>query len=87
MTESTSIILAGVGGKGVITITNVLSHGLVAHGYDVKVSEVYGMSQRGGSVHAQVRFGTTIYSPLSRRELRIMLSASTRLKRCAGAAF
>ncbi|AIQ47415.1 hypothetical protein R70723_17085 [Paenibacillus sp. FSL R7-0273] len=64
MTESTSIILAGVGGKGVITITNVLSHGLVAHGYDVKVSEVYGMSQRGGSVHAQVRFGTTIYSPL-----------------------
>ncbi|WP_238652004.1 indolepyruvate oxidoreductase subunit beta [Paenibacillus piscarius] len=64
MTAATSIILAGVGGKGVITVTNVLSHGLVALGYDVKVSEVYGMSQRGGSVHSQVRFGDKIYSPL-----------------------
>lgn len=64
MTAATSIILAGVGGKGVITVTNVLSQGLVALGYDVKVSEVHGMSQRGGSVHAQVRFGDKIYSPL-----------------------
>ncbi|AZS14153.1 indolepyruvate oxidoreductase subunit beta [Paenibacillus lutimineralis] len=64
MSESISIILAGIGGKGVITVTNVLSHGLVTLGYDVKVSEVHGMSQRGGSVHAQVRFGTSIHSPL-----------------------
>ncbi|MEK4852181.1 indolepyruvate oxidoreductase subunit beta [Paenibacillus sp. FSL H7-0756] len=64
MNAATSIILAGVGGKGVITVTNVLSQGLVALGYDVKVSEVHGMSQRGGSVHAQVRFGDKIYSPL-----------------------
>ncbi|MBZ9609091.1 indolepyruvate oxidoreductase subunit beta [Clostridium estertheticum] len=59
-----SIILTGIGGKGVITISNILSNGLVAIGYDVKVSEVHGMSQRGGSVHAQVRFGDKIYSPL-----------------------
>lgn len=59
-----SIILAGIGGKGVITVSNLLSKGLVAFGYDVKVSEVHGMSQRGGSVHAQVRFGDKIYSPL-----------------------
>lgn len=64
MNAATSIILAGVGGKGVITVTNVLSQGLVALGYDVKVSEVHGMSQRGGSVHAQVRFGDKIFSPL-----------------------
>ncbi|MEK3904673.1 indolepyruvate oxidoreductase subunit beta [Paenibacillus sp. FSL R7-0179] len=64
MNTATSIILAGVGGKGVITVTNVLSQGLVTLGYDVKVSEVHGMSQRGGSVHAQVRFGDKIYSPL-----------------------
>jgi len=64
MTKATSIILAGVGGKGVITATNVLAQGLVSLGYDVKVSEVYGMSQRGGSVHSQVRFGEKIYSPL-----------------------
>ncbi|WP_410511155.1 indolepyruvate oxidoreductase subunit beta [Paenibacillus sp. BR2-3] len=64
MTGAISIILAGVGGKGVITATNVLAQGLVALGYDVKVSEVYGMSQRGGSVHSQVRFGEKIYSPL-----------------------
>lgn len=67
MGKMTSIVLAGVGGKGIITATHLLSRGLVTLGYDVKVSEVHGMSQRGGSVFSQVRFGEKIYSPLIER--------------------
>ncbi len=62
-----SIIIAGVGGKGVNIITDLISKGLVSIGYDVKVSEIYGMSEKGGSVHAQIRFGDKIYSPLTEK--------------------
>lgn len=59
-----TIILAGVGGQGAILTARVLVNGLMRAGYDVKMSEVHGMSQRGGSVTTQVRFGEKVYSPL-----------------------
>ena len=59
-----SVLLVGVGGQGAITIAKVLVNGLMKAGYDVNMSEVPGMSQRGGSVSTQVRFGDKVYSPL-----------------------
>lgn len=59
----TSILLVGVGGQGTILASNVLAKGLVEAGYDVKMSEVHGMAQRGGSVTTQIRFGEKVYSP------------------------
>jgi len=58
-----SILLVGVGGQGTILTSKILSEGLVKLGYDVKMSEIHGMAQRGGSVTTQVRFGEKLYSP------------------------
>jgi indolepyruvate ferredoxin oxidoreductase beta subunit len=60
--DTKSILLAGVGGQGTILMSKVLTQGLVSAGYDVKMSEVHGMAQRGGSVSTQVRYGTKVYS-------------------------
>ncbi|MGI6578414.1 MAG: indolepyruvate oxidoreductase subunit beta [Eubacteriales bacterium] len=60
---TTSILLAGVGGQGTILMSKILSDGLIQLGYDVKMSEIHGMSQRGGSVTTQVRFGEKVYAP------------------------
>lgn len=59
-----SILFVGVGGQGTILASKILTEGLLKHGYDVKMSEIHGMSQRGGSVSTQVRFGKKVYSPL-----------------------
>lgn len=59
-----SILFVGVGGQGIILASKILTEGLVKFGYDVKMSEVHGMAQRGGSVTTQVRFGEKVYSPL-----------------------
>ena len=59
-----SAILVGVGGQGAILTAKVLVKGLMKAGYDVKMSEVHGMSQRGGSVSTQVRWGDKVYSPV-----------------------
>ena len=59
-----SILLVGVGGQGIILASKILTEGLLRFGYDVKMSEVHGMAQRGGSVTTQVRFGEKVYSPL-----------------------
>jgi len=59
-----NILLVGVGGQGTILIGKILASGLLSAGYDVKMSEVHGMSQRGGSVSNQVRFGERVHSPL-----------------------
>ncbi len=64
MNNVKSIILVGVGGQGAILVSKVLTRGLIKAGYDVKMSEVHGMSQRGGSVSTQVRFGEKVYSPI-----------------------
>ena len=58
------IMIVGVGGQGSLLASKLLGHILVKNGYDVKVSEVHGMSQRGGSVVTYVRCGEKVYSPL-----------------------
>ena len=62
--ESKSALLVGVGGQGAILTAKVLVAGLMQAGYDVKMSEVHGMSQRGGSVSTQVHWGEKVYSPV-----------------------
>lgn len=62
--ETKNIIIVGVGGQGSLLASKILGHLLLNQGYDVKVSEVHGMSQRGGSVITYVRFGEKVYSPV-----------------------
>lgn len=64
MKEIKNILFIGVGGQGTILASKILTEGLLRSGYDVKMSEVHGMAQRGGSVTTQVRFGETVHSPL-----------------------
>ena len=59
-----AIILVGVGGQGTITTSTILSKGLLEKEYDVKMSEIHGMSQRGGTVITQIKYGEKIYSPI-----------------------
>lgn len=59
-----NIMIVGVGGQGSLLASKLLGHLLLSEGYDVKVSEVHGMSQRGGSVVTYVRFGEKVYSPI-----------------------
>lgn len=58
------ILLVGVGGQGTILASKLLTLGLMEEGYDVKMSEIHGMSQRGGSVSSQVRYGEKVWSPV-----------------------
>ena len=60
----TNVIIAGLGGQGVLTASDILAAAAFAAGMDVKKSEVHGMSQRGGSVSSEVRFGKKVYSPM-----------------------
>jgi len=64
MSEVKNILLVGVGGQGTILASKILSEGLTQAGYDVKMSEIHGMSQRGGNVSTQIRFGEKVYSPI-----------------------
>ncbi len=64
MTDTKSIMIVGVGGQGSLLASKLLGRLLVDEGYDVKVSEVHGMSQRGGSVETYVRFGKRVSSPI-----------------------
>jgi len=60
----TNILLVGVGGQGIILASEIMSDVFMKAGFDVKKSEVHGMSQRGGSVSTHVRFGSKVFSPL-----------------------
>ena len=60
----TNIVLAGVGGQGILLASKIFCEAALLEGYDVKANEVHGMAQRGGSVVAQIRFGEKVYSPL-----------------------
>lgn len=62
--ETKSIMLVGVGGQGTLLASRILGNVLLSQGYDVKVSEVHGMSQRGGSVVTYIRYGSKVYSPV-----------------------
>ena len=64
MSQVKSMLLVGVGGQGAILTAKVLVAGLMKAGYDVKMSEVHGMSQRGGSVSTQVHWGKKVNSPV-----------------------
>ena len=62
--ETKNIMIVGVGGQGSLLASKLLGYLLLNEGYDVKVSEVHGMSQRGGSVVTYVRYGDRVYSPV-----------------------
>lgn len=62
--DTTSILIAGVGGQGTLLTAKVLGNLLTGEGYDVKISEIHGMAQRGGSVVTHVRYGSKVYSPI-----------------------
>ena len=61
---TTNVMIVGVGGQGSLLASKLLGRLLLDQNYDVKVSEVHGMSQRGGSVVTYVRFGDHVYSPI-----------------------
>jgi indolepyruvate ferredoxin oxidoreductase beta subunit len=60
----TNVVIAGLGGQGVLKASDILADAAFACGYDVKKSEIHGMSQRGGSVTSDVRFGPQVLSPM-----------------------
>ena len=60
----TNVLFAGIGGQGIILASDLLSEMAFRCGFDVKKSEIHGMSQRGGSVSGDVRFGKKVYSPM-----------------------
>ena len=64
MPQVKSVMIVGVGGQGTLLASKILGNVLLSQGYDVKVSEVHGMSQRGGSVVTYVKFGDKVYSPI-----------------------
>lgn len=60
----TSVVVAGLGGQGVLKASDILADAVFRAGFDVKKAEVHGMSQRGGSVNSDVRFGEKVFSPM-----------------------
>ena len=62
--ENKSILIVGVGGQGTLLASRILGSLAMEQGYDVKLSEVHGMAQRGGSVVTHVKFGRKVFSPL-----------------------
>ena len=64
MSNVKSVMIVGVGGQGTLLASRVLGSAMLSQGVDVKVSEVHGMSQRGGSVVTYIRFGETVHSPI-----------------------
>src|SRR5512139_973778 len=63
----TSLLLAGVGGQGILLASDIICKVMMEKGLDVKKSEVHGMAQRGGCVTSHVRYGVKVYSPLARK--------------------
>lgn len=65
--DTKGILIAGVGGQGILLASDILCQVMLTSGLDVKKSEVHGMAQRGGSVTSHIRFGHKVYSPIARR--------------------
>lgn len=59
-----NILICGIGGQGVVFISNLLSNTISKSGYDIKESEIHGMAKRGGQVYSQIRFGKKVFSPI-----------------------
>ncbi|MBE7047131.1 MAG: indolepyruvate oxidoreductase subunit beta [Ruminococcaceae bacterium] len=73
-----NIMIVGVGGQGTLLASRILGNTVINEGYDVKVSEVHGMSQRGGSVVTYVKYGDKVYSPIiGKGEADIILAFET----------
>ena len=64
MNKTVNVVIAGLGGQGVIKASDILSEAAFRSGYEVKKREIHGMSQRGGSVTSDVRFGPQVLSPM-----------------------
>jgi indolepyruvate ferredoxin oxidoreductase beta subunit len=62
-----SVVLAGVGGQGILLASEIIAQAAMNAGFDVKTNEVHGMAQRGGSVIGQIRYGKEVYSPIVAR--------------------
>jgi indolepyruvate ferredoxin oxidoreductase beta subunit len=60
----TNVVIAGLGGQGVLKASDILADVAFSAGFDVKKSEIHGMSQRGGSISSDVRFGECVFSPM-----------------------
>ncbi|MDR1924870.1 MAG: indolepyruvate oxidoreductase subunit beta [Planctomycetaceae bacterium] len=72
---TTSVVLVGVGGQGILLASEIVAQTAVFAGFDVKTNEVHGMAQRGGSVIAQIRFGQKVFSPLvPKRTAQVLVS-------------
>ncbi len=82
-----NIIITGVGGQGLITLLNVLSQAAFDEGYDVKTSELHGLSQRGGSVGVHIRFGEKVWSPIIPQGAADLIIALEEQEALSGAVF
>ena len=72
-TETTSVVLVGVGGQGILLASEIVARSAMISGYQVKTNEVHGMAQRGGSVIAQIRYGHQVHSPLvAEKQARVL---------------
>ena len=80
MNETTNVVMAGVGGQGVILISELVAMAAVSAGHDTKQTEVHGIAQRGGSVHSHIRFGGVVYSPLIKPGEADLLIATEKLE-------
>jgi len=58
------MVISGIGGQGLITLLQIIAQSALSEGYEVRTSELHGLSQRGGSVEVHIRFGNKIYSPM-----------------------
>ena len=73
--KNVNIMIVGVGGQGTLLASRILGNAILSLGYDVKVSEVHGMSQRGGSVVTYVKYGDKVASPIIEKgEADLLLS-------------
>jgi indolepyruvate ferredoxin oxidoreductase beta subunit len=73
--ETNSVVLAGVGGQGILLASEIVAKAAMAAGFDVKTNEVHGMAQRGGSVIAQIRYGREVKCPLIAKGTARVLAA------------
>ncbi|MBN1125474.1 MAG: indolepyruvate oxidoreductase subunit beta [Sedimentisphaerales bacterium] len=78
--DTQSVVLVGVGGQGILLASEIVAQTAMKAGYDVKTNEVHGMAQRGGSVIAQIRYGSQVNSPLVAKGTARVLGALERIE-------
>lgn len=80
-----NIVISGVGGQGILTLQKIIAQAAFAEGFELKTSELHGLSQRGGSVETHIRFGEKVFSPLVKEggaDLVISLEIQEVLRAC-----